>query len=397
MTSGLDELTVRVVDTVDGIGADDWRAVTAERGFYSSPRWLRFLEADPAYDVWYLVAGDGDGILGVLPIYLSVTGARAGVDTFYDPAAVFVQPAGVGDPARWRPALLAGGRAGYDTELLLRPGLASATRQQVVAALVARLARLGVAWGVAASAFMYLTPGAAAELAPVVGTPPLLTDITAAVHLDGCESFDDYLGRLSAHRRRRIGHEMREFAASGFDVRAARLADVVEVVAPLMAAHHGRYGLPDSRQMLAAHLYQHAEHLGDLGHVLLCEDGGHTVGALLIYEWADAWYARAVGLADGLRGQASVYFNLVYYLPIRRAVERGMRRYVVGPSTLGAKVKRGADLEPRWSLLVGAGDLASDVGRLSLGWNDRQLRRWQADLRAVGHELPTAAWRSPGG
>jgi predicted N-acyltransferase len=244
---------------------------------------------------------------------------------------------------------------------------------------------------------MYLTPSAAAELAPVVGTPPLLTDLTATVCLDGCDSFDDYLSRLTAHRRRRIGHEMREFAASGLDIRVARLADVVEVVAPLIASHHSRYGLSDSREMLAAHLSQHAEHLGDLGHVLLCEDGGRTVGALLIYEWADAWYARAVGLADGLRRQVSAYFNLVYYVPIRWAVEHGMRRYVVGPSKLGAKVKRGADLEPRWSLLVGTGDLAADVRRLSLGWNDRQLRRWQAELQGIGHELPAAAWPSPSG
>jgi predicted N-acyltransferase len=245
---------------------------------------------------------------------------------------------------------------------------------------------------------MYLTPSAAAELAPVVGTPLLLTDLTATVRLDGCDSFDDYLGRLTAHRRRRIGHEMREFAASGFDIRVARLADVVEVVAPLIASHHGRYGLSDSREMLAAHLSQHAEHLGDLGQVLLLsEHGGRTVGALLIYEWADAWYARAVGLADGVRGQASAYFNLVYDAPIRRAVEHGMRRYVVGPSKLGAKVKRGADLEPRWSLLVGTGDLDAVVRRLSLGWNDRQLRGWQAELRGIGHELPAAAGLSPSG
>lgn len=400
MTSRLDEtaaeaLVVQVVDEVDDISADDWRAVTAGRGFYSSRRWLRFVEADPWYDVWYLVARSGDELLGVLPVYLSVGHGQAGVDTFYDPASVFVQASGVGDPARWRPVLLAGGRTGYDTELLLRPGLPAHIRRRVLAGMADRLNRLADAWGVGTVAFMYLTPDAAAELAPVVGTPPLLTDVTSAMHLDGCDSFDDFLGRMSGHRRRRIRHEQREFAASDFTIREARLSDVVDVVAPLLAAHHGRYGLGDSREMLAAHLVQHVQHLDDLGRVLLCEHGGRTVGALLAYEWEDAWYARAVGFADGLRGQSSAFFNLVYYLPIQHAIERGMRRYVVGPSTIGAKVKRGAELEPRWSLLTSrVADLAARLPQISAGWNDRRLGGWEAELRAIGHEIPSAAWRS---
>jgi hypothetical protein len=382
-------LTVHVLGAVDEITEADWRAVTRGRGFYSSPRWLRLVEDDPWHDVWYLAVRDEARLLGVLPVYLATGPRQAAVDAFYDPAAVFVEPSGAGDPARWRPALVAGGRAGYETELLLRPGLPAATRREVLAAIVARLRRLAKVWGVDATAFMYLTPDAARELGPVLGARPLLATASASVPLAGCDTFDDYLGRLGGHRRRRVRHEIQEFARGGLTIREARLSDTVGVLAPLLAEHHGRYGLAEDGAMLAAHLGRHAEHLDDLARVLLCQDGGRTVGALLAYEWEDGWYARAVGLADGLRG---AYFNLVYYEPIRLAVQRGAARYAVGPSTIGAKVKRGAVLEPRWSLLDGTDRVAADISRLSAGWNDQQLKEWDEQLRQIGHEAGTETW-----
>ncbi|MGE5830474.1 MAG: GNAT family N-acetyltransferase [Micromonosporaceae bacterium] len=383
-----DGLTVSVLGGVEDISAQDWRTLAAGRGFYSSPRWLHFVEDDPRYDAWYLVARRGPDLLGVMPVYLPSGHVRAGVDGYYDPSAVFNTPAGVGDPARWRPALLAGGRTGYETELLLRPGLPAGTRRCVLKQMLTRLRLLATAWDVPAIAFMYLTPAAVAELAPVVGTPPLLVDLTAAIPLEGCDSFDDYLGRLTGHRRRRVRHEIQEFRSSGCAIRRVRPSDGIGILAPLMAEHHHRYGHDDSTEMLATHLAKHAEHLDDLGHLLVCEDAGTPVGALLAYEWEHAWYARAVGIADGLRGQACTYFNLVFYEPIRLAIERGVTRYLLGPSTVGAKVKRGATLEARWSLLTGGPALADDVRALSDGWNERQWSQWEARLREIGCWAP---------
>jgi predicted N-acyltransferase len=236
------------------------------------------------------------------------------------------------------------------------------------------------------TAFMYLTPAAAAELSPVLDAQPLLADVSAAVRLDGCDTFDDYLGLLSGHRRRRIRHEMREFRRDGLSIRPGGLADNVDVLARLMAEHHGRYGLADDEKMLRVHLAAHAAHLGDLARVLLCCDGRTVVGGLLAYEWDGTWYARAVGLADGLRG---AYFELVYYEPIRLAVERGGTRYVVGPGTLDAKLNRGASLEVRWSLLTGSPRVAPALRTLTAVWNDRQIPHWRQRLGQLGQELPS--------
>jgi len=379
-------LDVQVLGAVQDLGDDDWQAVTAGRGFYSSPRWLAFLEDDPWHDVWYVAVREGPALLGVLPVYLRSGPGQAGADAFYDPATVLFEPAGVAGAEAWRPALLAGGRVGYETELLLRPGLTPGRRAEVLAAMTDRVARLGSAWGVDGTAFMYLTPAAAAELSPVLDAQPLLADVSAAVRLDGCDTFDDYLGLLSGHRRRRIRHEMREFRRDGLSIRPGGLADNVDVLARLMAEHHGRYGLADDEKMLRVHLAAHAAHLGDLARVLLCCDGRTVVGGLLAYEWDGTWYARAVGLADGLRG---AYFELVYYEPIRLAVERGGTRYVVGPGTLDAKLNRGASLEVRWSLLTGSPRVAPGLRTLTGVWNDRQIPHWRQRLGQLGQELPS--------
>ena len=379
-------LDVQVLGAVQDLGDDDWQAVTAGRGFYSSPRWLAFLEDDPWHDVWYVAVREGPALLGVLPVYLRSGPGQAGADAFYDPATVLFEPAGVAGAEAWRPALLAGGRVGYETELLLRPGLTPGRRAEVLAAMTDRVARLGSAWGVDGTAFMYLTPAAAAELSPVLDAQPLLADVSAAVRLDGCDTFDDYLGLLSGHRRRRIRHEMREFRRDGLSIRPGGLADNVDVLARLMAEHHGRYGLADDEKMLRVHLAAHAAHLGDLARVLLCCDGRTVVGGLLAYEWDGTWYARAVGLADGLRG---AYFELVYYEPIRLAVERGGTRYVVGPGTLDAKLNRGASLEVRWSLLTGSPRVAPALRTLTGVWNERQIPHWRQRLGQLGQELPS--------
>ena len=379
-------LDVQVLGAVQDLGDDDWQAVTAGRGFYSSPRWLAFLEDDPWHDVWYVAVREGPALLGVLPVYLRSGPGQAGADAFYDPATVLFEPAGVAGAEAWRPALLAGGRVGYETELLLRPGLTPGRRAEVLAAMTDRVARLGSAWGVDGTAFMYLTPAAAAELSPVLDAQPLLADVSAAVRLDGCDTFDDYLGLLSGHRRRRIRHEMREFRRDGLSIRPGGLADNVDVLARLMAEHHGRYGLADDEKMLRVHLAAHAAHLGDLARLLLCCDGRTVVGGLLAYEWDGTWYARAVGLADGLRG---AYFELVYYEPIRLAVERGGTRYVVGPGTLDAKLNRGASLEVRWSLLTGSPRVAPALRTLTAVWNERQIPHWRQRLGQLGQELPS--------
>lgn len=383
--AGRADLVVRVLDSAASIPDVEWRRLTAGRGLYSSLPWLRLVEADPWHDAWYVTVRDGSGVLrGVLPVYLPSGPSRAGVDAFYDPASVFLADQGGEVARRWRPTMLAGTRAGYETDLLVDPDLDPAGRRVVLDAMVTRWAKLAEAWGVDGRAAMYLLPDAARQLAPSMGAAPLLTDVTTAIPLDGMSSFDDYVASLPSRRRNRVRREVRDFAGSGLSLRWTRLSEVADAVAPLLAAHHGRYGHHDTPEMLTVHLRQQAVALDASSRVLLCERRGALLGVLLAYEWEDVWYARLAATGEGLRGHAFAFFSLVYYGPVAAAIERGIHSYVLGPSGVTAKVHRGARVETRWSLLAGSGECADDVRTLEQRWNPAATARWAEELSSIG-------------
>ena len=373
------EITVRVVDSVDQVSAADWSAVSDGTSFYSSPRWLGVLETDPTWDTWYFIArGANSEILAIMPAYLpSGDGPPHGESHFYAPAAIFgeagAQIAGDG------PVLLLGGRCGYETRLLLRPELGQDDRRAVLSEIQARAGKLAAAWGAGGTAMMHLVPSDTATAAQVLDRRPLITEVTSEFDLRGTRTLHDLTARLSGHRRRRIVQEMRRFADGELRLRWVRLSDAVEQLAPLAARHQQRYGHPESVQQLRLHLEQQAERLDDLSRVLLCERAGTTVGALLAYEWQNAWYPRIGAAGDGLKGQDAALFNLFYYEPINRAIEAGASRYVAGPSSLQTKILRGADVMPRWSVIAGSDDpvAAAEVGRR---WNADQLATWNQEL-----------------
>jgi predicted N-acyltransferase len=381
---------ITVLDSVDELGDAQWSALAGGRGFYASAPWHRFLESDPSHDAWYVVARQPDGLLvGVLPVYLHAGGPGGGVDRFYDPRVVFACE----EPDLPSATMLLGGRAGYETQLLLRPGLDAGSRARVLVALVARCRMLAGAWAADGLASMYLTSAAAVELAPALAAgEPLITDVNAVIALDGLESLDGYLKSLSRHRRQRIAREIRDFEASSFVLRTGRLSESYELAGGLLAALHRRHGHADTPEILVGHLARQVAHLDELSRVIVCERAGVAVGFLLAYEWEGAWYARATGLADGLPGASSVLFNVAYYAAIREALERGMRSYDVGPSSLKTKLLRGARLQPRWSLV----DVDGLTAVTGAAWNTAQLARWDAELAPM-HRPVAAGWRRSAG
>lgn len=371
-------MQISVANGIEEFSAEEWSAVAGST-FYAGRPWHDFLEADPSYDVWYVAARDDGVLLGVLPIHLHAGGPGGGVDHFYDPRRLF------GDgPSSAAPSLLLGGRAGYETALTLRSGLTPAQRRDVLGALVARAREIARVWGADGVAGLYLTSTATRELAVVFDGDPLLTDVSAAIPLHGLATVDDFLATLSAHRRRRVAREMRDFAGSELRVRSGRLSDWLEPAAALLAQLHRRYGHADTPELLRFHLAAQAEHLDDYSRVLVCERAGAPVAFVLIYEWERVWYARAAGVADGMRGASSVLFNVVYYQAIAQALQRGIARYELGPSSLQTKLLRGARPQPRWSLI----ELGDPRPRPAAA---QRLREWDAELARAGH--PPAAWR----
>ncbi len=383
-------ITVQVLASADLIDDTDWARVAEHAGLYSSPRWLRALEADPSYDTWYLVARDeGDVVRAIVPAYLDSGTAGSGIGTFYDPAHVFDRPPGMSDEG---PALLLGGRTGYGTELLVDPAMAAPDRRTILDAVTTRAGELAQAWSTGTVAALYLDAGPAAELATVWGSVALLTDVGADIELTGRRDFDGYVAALPAGRRSSVRREVREFAASGLSAAWTRLSTCVEDLAPLVASHHRRYGHPDGADQLEAHLRSQAQELDDLSRVLVVRDDGRLVGALLAYEWRDVWYCRLVAVDERLRGRGFATFALIFYEPIRAALAAGASRYALGPSSLTSKVGRGATPVGRWSVLGGRG--VPEPGWAG-AWNLRAANAWANDLRQTPQETSRLLRRDP--
>ncbi|WP_051966858.1 GNAT family N-acetyltransferase [Kitasatospora mediocidica] len=302
-----------------------------------------------------------------------------------------------GLPAPAQRALMVGPRRGYQSHLL--PG-AAATREQAAALLLPRLrataadpglraALGGDATGTAGTALPCVAMHtSAADLAALrsagVDTPPVL------VHLDAWlpvrpGGWEGYLAGQPSRRRSLIRKERRRFAESGLRVERLPLTACADEAALLLAQTGRRYGGTVDPVALAAEFRLQETLLGVPGEVLLCRDqDGRAIGFSLLYHWGDTFYLRAAGFDyDRLPG-VTEYFNLVYYLPLEIAAERGARWLHAGIKASQAKAMRGAELRGLWLL-----DLSPDS---PLHGREQQVHRAnQAFLAAQAGESEAVA------
>lgn len=131
--------------------------------------------------------------------------------------------------------------------------------------------------------------------------------------------------------------------------------------------------------------------MGRAALVLRCVREGRLIGFSLFYEHGNELYGRVIGLDHArLEREASVYFTLAFYAPIRYAYARGLRRIRCGPGSYEAKLLRGARLEPRWSCTLLPEPPRRDervraaqyAERWAVDWNSR----YAAFHKAVGGE-----------
>lgn len=122
---------------------------------------------------------------------------------------------------------------------------------------------------------------------------------------------------------------------------------------PLLAALQARYGALDSPRIIQRRLAEQAEVLDERAICFLCRNNSATVGFSLFYEWEDELYARVVGFDyEALPEDSRAYFSVLFYEPIRFATGTKIRAIHYGRGTAEAKVRRGASLEPRWSVFI---------------------------------------------
>jgi predicted N-acyltransferase len=393
-----DAASLHTVETITEVAEDEWDALVGDDEFYASHAWLRSIEQEPDMEARYLLARSGSGeLVGALPTYFWDGGGPAATTSHYDPFAVFCE----GLPAKrrdaWLPQLLLGTRAGYSNAVLVDRKLPPEERAETLRGLVDAALELADEREVGTAAMMYLTPEKVAEAAPAfVGRARALRSSAAVSIGIEWESFDGYLESLSGKRRGTVRRELRLFEQSGLTVSVERLGACIDRASELLAAVDEKYDTGATAEEERAYLAAQAELLDDRSVLFAARSGEEIVGVCLLYRFRDALYGRVVGFDYDKLGDDRVYANLAFYEPIRYAIDEGLRRVHFGTGSWEAKLLRGGELTPLWSLVRPPEDLADDVERALDEWNDTNHRWWVDNVARLKAELPDETWIGPG-
>jgi predicted N-acyltransferase len=329
--------------------------------------------------------------MGALPAYFF---GGEGIKP-YNHFELFIEPTcgAAANRAEWFPALLGGTRAGYANEVLLAPHLTAEEGGRVSASILRALFRMADVHQVRSVAFMYLNSQGVRDVGPHLGPDSRLLLTDADTFLDvSWSTFDEYLRWLTANRRRSAKREIRQFHGSGFKVSIGKLSEWYEEAGPLLSNLMNRYGARLTPEQMTRYLANQAAVLDDESVVFLCHQSGNLVGFSLFYDWAGTLYGRVCGLDYDRAGSNAEYFNLAYYLPIRYAIEQGLRSIRFGIKSYDAKLMRGAKLEPLWSAITASSSTSPQWRDALVGWNETEYGRWNELYGSLAGGLPEAQW-----
>ncbi|HJP73682.1 MAG TPA: GNAT family N-acetyltransferase [Pseudonocardiaceae bacterium] len=377
-------MEIRVQDTLAAVPSTDWALVAAQAGLYSSYDWLRLVEQETPGSCRYLLASDGAGLAGALPVYLTAHDTNP----YYQPPSVF-RAARPGPDGRF---CVAGSRSGYLNQLLLADRLTEAEQRATIAALLDELAALSKAEGQRHSFLLYLNEqglrqvcGYAENVAPVLS-------YSGDARLDAPgRCFDDYLASVSPSRRDTIGKEIRRFARQGLTTVRARPRDQLDLITRFALLCNEKYEVEENETELRGRFERQCDVLGDNGVLFICQRGTVPVGMVLAYRWGDRLYLRASGFDHAAAAGGYPYFNVVIYEPLRYCYETGLRGLHLGTGSHDAKAKRGARIGPLGAVALPADASAADPAAPTARSGVR--RYWKQQFASMPQLFDQDLWR----
>ena len=161
-------------------------------------------------------------------------------------------------------------------------------------------------------------------------------------------SFEDYLHSLSSNRRTAVRREIRAFEADGLRVELSDGAVLDAELAEMHANLQHRYAQAGDPSAILHGFDVAREKLGERLRVFVARAGATPVGFITALEFEGTLHVRQAGFAES-RGSETrfVYFNTVFYAPIRYAIEAGLDRIDYSYASFEAKQARGCSTTPR--------------------------------------------------
>lgn len=371
-------LTTQSIDHIAEVPAAEWNALADHDHFYQSHEWLSLIERDNTAEARYVLVRNSDGIVGALALYEVAHEANASYRLERLEASLGIRAG----------HLLAGGRRGYHSDLLICDQFAPELADRVADALITEALDVAAGLGHAGLGMFCLPTDAVRRLARVRAVTASFDTAESIVQPTG-GGIEGYLADRTSKQRAKIRREMRAFDDTGWSVRAAPMTECLDVVSRLASNVERRYGHETPDVLLKRLLRREATHVGGQELTLICEDlDGVPVACTVNYCWRDTMYSRVVGLDYERLGRSFAYFNVLLYRCIEAAAERGLNRLSLGQAT-APKVERGAELRPLWMVSISVD--AGSARRTGLQLTDAAaLSRWSepfADYREAMAEF----------
>lgn len=337
-----------VASHADEIPESVWADTADHLSVYAGQTWARLACDSGRYDCSYVQAVDrsSDRVLAILPVYVP----RGRIGPHYGPEALLGPVSsrlGEGQ-RRW---VYLGTHGGYLTELPFVRDLTERQRADVLSQLLAVADATRSAHD-AAFCMAYAPRRDAQEFADAIGGPSTIAFTGGDCYLQvAFSSFEDYLATLGSHRRGIVVRDMKSFEGSGLRVEMARLIDVIEDVAPLVAQLDRKYGNPMTDDQALTFVRRNAAAFADESIVFVAREADEIVGCAVFYRHATRLYARFCGFDYARTDGSCVYPTLVFYAPLRYAIENGLDGLHLGTTSYPAKLLRGCSLRELWSVI----------------------------------------------
>ncbi|MDO0924223.1 GNAT family N-acetyltransferase [Streptomyces sp. TG1A-8] len=350
-------MRVSLHSTSRQLPAGDWDSLTVDATIYSSSGFLKVREEElpeGAHGHYLLARDAGGAAVSGLEAY----SFRTPPHVLYTPADLLtgLVPGERHHRVATNPLAFGSGWSEFRGQLPRRADVSAADREAAVRALTAEAMRFAGANGASVLAYYYLPREQALEVARAHagdGAVVRFHDVETSLPLGLWDTFDDYRAWLPARRRQRALRELRLFQESDRIVKEYRLPEAVKEMAPLNSALMQRHGHTAFDEERVATVYERqGRFLGDQSSLLMAEDAGRPVGCVLRYRQHDMLYGRVAGF-DYSASNLADYFNLVFYHPITTGAGRSVRAIHLGLGTFHAKMSRGAQPTPLYSVLVG--------------------------------------------
>jgi uncharacterized protein len=378
-------MEIRVQDTLAAVPSTEWGPVAAQAGLYSSYEWLRLAEEEVPGSCRYLLASDGAGLAGALPVYLTADETNP----YYRPPSVFR----AARPGRHGRYCVAGSRSGYSNQLLLADRLTETGRRATITALLDELATLSKAEGQQHSFLLYLNDRGLRQVRGYAENVSAVLSYSGDAWLDAPgRCFDDYLASVSTSRRDTIRKEIRRFAKQGLNTIRADPRDQLDLITRFAQLCNEKYEIEERGSELRSRFERQCDALGGNGVLFICRRGSEAVGMALAYRWGDWLYLRASGFDHTAAAGGYPYFNVVIYEPLRYCYETGLRGLHLGTGSHDAKAKRGACIGPLGAVAlpalgVAAADPAAPTARSGV------RRYWEQQFASMPRLFDQDRWR----